>query len=328
MIRRHITLMLLLIAAAMAAGVALAPSERERWTMFARDGRNEEARALLQARYDAGGRDPAAVLQLYKLLMSDAEISRATRLIEQLAASRPDDVETLTLLARHYGDTQDAQGQTRTLERLFELEPSPQAAEVLLARYRLDGASAQEENLLRALLDRQMIATSDAERLGLLAYARDDLDEAIRALAHFDTHAAPEQVRGRFALFDLLVRVGDTPKAFAKAADWIVSLRKAKPQEAVDPDGPVVELAEAMNAADPGAARRTLCGLMETDAGLAAYEQTQDVDCSQPAQDNVAETPAAAPRPSPNRDSSPRRWRSISLATSERGGCEPSPSGN
>lgn len=282
MIRRHIASMLLLIAAAMASGIALVPSERERWTMFARDGRNEEARQLLEARYNAGGGDSASVLQLYKLLMADAQIPRATQLVEELAANRPNDIETLTLLAKHYGDTQDRDGQARTLERMFVLDPSPKIAESLLSHYRLDGAFGREEKLLHTLLAKATIGTSDAERLGLLAFAHDDLDGALEALAHFDAVAAPERMTGRFALFDLLVRRGDTPKAFSKASDWIVNLRKANLELAIDPDGPVVQLVEWMNAVDPVAARRHLCGLMHADAQLAAYEQSQEVDCSQP----------------------------------------------
>ena len=54
---RHIALIVVLTAVSLAAGVAMVPGEREQWTMLVRDGRNQEAIRVLEARYNAGKRE-------------------------------------------------------------------------------------------------------------------------------------------------------------------------------------------------------------------------------------------------------------------------------
>ena len=121
---RHIALIILLTAVSLAAGVAMVPGEREQWTMLVRDGRNQEALRALEAGYAAGRREVDAVLHLYKLYMSLADIDRATQIMQQFAVDHPDDPAAIALLAKHYGDTQDKPAEVRTLERLFALSPS------------------------------------------------------------------------------------------------------------------------------------------------------------------------------------------------------------
>src|SRR5262245_54396711 len=123
---RHIALITLLTAVSLAAGVAMVPGEREQWTMLVRDGRNQEALRALEARYAAGRREMDAVLHLYKLYMSFADVDQATRIMRGFVADHPNDPAAVTLLAKHYGDIQDKPAEVLTLERLFELAPSQQ----------------------------------------------------------------------------------------------------------------------------------------------------------------------------------------------------------
>jgi hypothetical protein len=280
---RHVVFTLLLITTAIAAGVAMVPGERERWTMLVRDNRNEEALDVLKASYRAGQRDAAAVLQLYKLLMSFAEIAQATQVIEQFVADRPGDVEAITLLAKHYGDTQNVHGEERARRRLFELSPSQGTAQRLLSIYRLDGAFDQEESLLRSLLARQIIAANDAERLGLLQFARGDLDGARQALTYFDEIANPERMIGRLALFDLLVHLGDTQTALVKVAAWIPNWRKASISG--EPEVSLARLVRMMIAVDAVATRRILCATPQDTSSLGAIGRSQDLACPAPAGD-------------------------------------------
>jgi len=282
---RHVVFTLLLITAAIAAGVAMVPGERERWTMLVRDNRNDEALDILKASYRAGQRDADAVLQLYKLLMSLAEIAQATQVIEQFVADRPGDVEAITLLAKHHGDTQNVHGEERALRRLFELSPSQGTAQRLLSIYRLDGAFDQEEGLLRSLLARQIIAANDAERLGLLLLARGDLDGARQALTYFDEIANPERMIGRLALFDLLVQLGDTQTALVKVAAWISNWRKVSIHLPGGPEVSLARLVRMMMAVDAVVARRILCATPQDGLSLDAIERLQDLACSAPADD-------------------------------------------
>src|SRR6516164_11304458 len=96
---RHIALVIGLTAAALAAGVAMVPGEREQWTMLVRDGRNKEALRTLEGLYRAGHREIDTVVNLYKLHMSFAEIDAATRVLADFVAAHPDNAETLALLA-------------------------------------------------------------------------------------------------------------------------------------------------------------------------------------------------------------------------------------
>jgi hypothetical protein len=251
--------------------------------MLLRDNRNQEALVLLQTGYDSGNRDPGTVLQLYKSLMSFADIAHATTVIERYAAERPDDAHALALLARHYGDTQNVAGEMRALERLFALSPSPDTAQQLLAIYRLDGAFDREERLLRSLLANQMIAQDDSERLGLLLFAQGDLDGARQALMLFDQLADPERMIGRLALFDLLVYSGDTQSAFAKVAAWIPNWRAARTSQLTELEASLTRLARTMTAVDAAASSRILCELPENRALTAVSEQLPDFECPLPA---------------------------------------------
>ncbi len=256
---RHIALIISLTAAALAAGVAMVPGEREQWTMLVRDGRNQEAIHALEARYRSGRREVDAVLHLYKLYMSFADIDQATRVMQDFVTDHPDDPAAVTLLAKHYGDIQNKQAEVRTLERLFALSPSLQTAHDLLAHYRLEGAFDREESLLRTLLMNQMITANDAERLGLILAAHGDLFGAREALTRFDEIANPERSIGRLALFDVLVQIGDKTAALNRAASWMGYWRKVSIHRAAGAEIPSARLIRMMMAADEEAARRLIC---------------------------------------------------------------------
>jgi tetratricopeptide (TPR) repeat protein len=257
---RHVILILFLIVAAMATGIALVPSEREQWTMLVRDNRNEEALRVLEARYRAGGREADAMLRLYKLEMSFAEVDRATEVLEGLVAARPKDVEAVTLLAKHYSDIENKDGERRTLERLFQLAPSQRTANTLLALYRLDGTYDREEVLLRRLLAMRMISPAGAERLGLMLAAEGDFAGARKALVRFDEIANPERIIGRLALFDLLVRLDEKEIALERAAGWMQHWHKVSLHRPAGTEVPAARLARMMINVDVDEARRLLCG--------------------------------------------------------------------
>ena len=264
---RHILLIVSLTIAALAAGVALVPSEREQWTMLVRDGRNQEALRVLEARYRAGHRDVDAVLHMHKLYMSFADIERATRVMETFVADHPGDPAALTLLARHYGDVQDKRREIRTLEQLFAVAPSLPTAHSLLSHYRLEGDFAREEALLRTLLANNIITANDAERLGLLLASNGDLFGARDALVRFDEIANPERTVGRFALFDVLVQIGDKTTALNKGASWTVYWRKASMHRPAGPSLPAARLIGMMIALDEPAARKAICDVQREEFG-------------------------------------------------------------
>ena len=282
---RHIALVIGLTAAALAAGVAMVPSEREQWTMLVRDGRNKEALNTLQGLYRAGHREIDTVVNLYKLYMSFAEIEAATRVMADFVVDHPENAQALAMLAKHYADIEDKPNKVATLERLFELSPSLATARELLAQYRLDGAFDREESLLRSLLAKQIIAANDAERLGLLLFARGDLDGARQALTYFDEIANPERMIGRLALFDLLVQLGDTQTALAKVAVWIQNWRKASIHLPGWPEVSLTRLVRMMMAVDAVVARRILCATPQDGSSLAAIQRLQDLACPAPAND-------------------------------------------
>lgn len=301
---RHILFMLALIGSAIGAGVALVPGDREQWTMLMRDERNQEALHVLEKHYASGRRETDAALNLYKLLMSFAEIDRATKVAEQLVADYPNDSYAATLLAKHYGDIEDRPGEIGALERLQALSPSLETARRLLALYRLEGAFDSEEKLLSSLLATRMIAANDAERLGLLLAGRGDLQGAREALLRFDELANPERMLGRLALFDVLVQLNDKTTALTMAAGWIPNWRKVSMRRPAGPEVPASRLVRRMMTADGPAALKIICGA--PDSETAARDPNCALTGSTPAP--VAPSPpvrAPNSRPRPSAQATP-----------------------
>jgi tetratricopeptide (TPR) repeat protein len=260
---RHIALVLLVAAAGLAAGVYMVPGPREQWTMLIRDERNAEALDLLERQYAAGERDPEAMSQLYKLLMSLADIERATTIIEEVITQRPDDSSGLAMLAQHYGETQDTDRETRTLERLFALQPSSTTAQRLLVLYRLSARLPEEKSLLTRMLPAGIITADDAERLGFMLAAENDFEGARRALQAFDLLAPPERSVGRFALYDVLLRIGDTKAAMAMMERWLMQSRdEPRAREGMGRDFPLERLVRLMAQVDPAETQRVVCVLV------------------------------------------------------------------
>jgi hypothetical protein len=200
------------------------------------------------------------MLQLYKLLMSVARIDQATRVIEEIAAQRPDDVSGLTELAKHYGHTQDLDGETRTLERLFAHQPSSTTAQRLLVLYRLRGDQPQEQRLLAKMLPAGITTAEDTQRLGFMLAAKGDFQGALEALLAFDSMAAPEYSTSRFALVDVLLRLGQPENAMAKMHHWLVQWEDDRPkQDLASPDLPLDRLIRLMAHVDRPEARRIVC---------------------------------------------------------------------
>jgi tetratricopeptide (TPR) repeat protein len=277
--RRHMALIGALAMLALLTGFAIVPGEREQWTMLVRDGRNQEALALLEARYDAGQREPDAIVNLYRLYMGFAEIDKATRLMQEFAAANPDDPERLEMLAKHYADIQDKPNEIRALEALFQLQPSVQTARELLAEYRLSGEFAREQALLRTLLAREMITANDAERLGLMLAAQGDLYGAREALIRFDEIANPERSIGRLVLFDVLVQTGESAGALSRAASWIGHFRKAGLHRSGGAEATSARLIRRMLAVDEAETRRLLCRVQEETPAVPRAEAGADIAC-------------------------------------------------
>jgi hypothetical protein len=190
--------------------------------------------------------------------------------LQDFVAAHPDNTEAVAMLAKHYGDIQDKQEEIVTLERLFELSPSVSTARDLLAYYRLEGAFGREEKLLRVLLAKEMITANDAERLGLILAAHDDLFGAREALTRFDDIANPERSIGRLVLFDVLVATGDKTTALAKAASWIGYFRKASIHHALEGETPAGRLVRKMLAVDEAAAHQLICQVQRDEAPVQA----------------------------------------------------------
>jgi hypothetical protein len=293
---RHIALIVSLTVIALAAAVAMIPGEREQWTMLVRDGHHQEAIRVLEHRYSQGHREADAVLHMHKLYMAMADIERATQVMETFATDRPRDPEVLTLLARHYSDVQDRTGEIRTLERLFDLEPSLPTARLLLAHYRLEGEYGREEALLRRLLKINLITANDAERLGLLLASNGDLYGARDALVRFDEIANPERTVGRLALFAVLVQIGDRSTALSKGASWTVYWRKVSQNHPTGSGLPVARLIRMMMALDEPAARKAICDVQRDElgtVGAAARSPLPVCDLSEPDTDAETDSPPA-----------------------------------
>jgi hypothetical protein len=307
---RHVLFMLTLIGAGLGGGIAMVPGDREQWTMLMRDDRNEEALRVLEAHYASGKHDKDASLNLYKLLMSFAEVERATKVAEQLVADYPSDPFTATLLAKHYADIEDRRGEIGALERLQALSPSLETSRQLLSLYRLGGEFDREEKLLSSLLAEQMISANDAERLGLLRAGHGDLEGARKALTRFDEIANPERMLGRLALFDVQVQLGDKTAALTRAAAWIPNWRKVSMRRPAGPEVPATRLVRMMMTADAPSTLKLICGTKESEE-----QRAPDPNCTATVPGLAAATNSIPATLSPSRPVRPPRLRSAANVT-------------
>ena len=86
----------------------------------------------------------------------------------------------------------------------------------------------------------------------------------------FDDIANPERTIGRFALFDVLVQIGDRSTALSKGASWTLYWRKASLHRPTDSSLPVVRLIRSMMALDEPAARKAICDVQREEFGTAS----------------------------------------------------------
>ena len=86
----------------------------------------------------------------------------------------------------------------------------------------------------------------------------------------FDEIANPERIVGRFALFDVLVQIGDKTTALNKGASWTIYWRKVSVHRSAGTDLPATRLIRMMMALDEPAARKAICAVQreEFDASV------------------------------------------------------------
>lgn len=226
-LRPHLVLMLVLFAGAAIAGFVLLPGDAERVAMLERDGNNVRALELLERRYAKGDRSQRTLYQLEQLYQHFGDLVKARRMLEQLAAGRPNDLVLQRRLVRFYRDTQDGEAYLAGLSRLVSRKYSEPVCRELIAQLRLVGQYTREREAIERCRLKGYRREVDIVRLAQLEAVSGDNKKALALLRNVDDVKGIAAQRERLMLTSLLIDAGEDQEVARRAGQWL----KRQPDE-------------------------------------------------------------------------------------------------
>lgn len=183
-----------------------------------RAGQFSEARSALETAYAARPQDAANAQALAMLYLRIGEGALAVPVARRVLALEPKQAGSQHLLGLALAAAGDAGGARAAFERALQMAPTLVDSQVSLAR--LDAQAGKHDAAQRRLLgvlQRQPQAVEPMLELGRQARLRQQMEESARWLERAATTAPPKDLRGSFALVDVLLSAGKTERAIAAA---------------------------------------------------------------------------------------------------------------
>ena len=220
-------LVAMLAALILLASLLLIPRRDEHLTMLSRDGRYDEASALIAAMRRQGDARPELLTQQMLIHMKQGEVPRALDASSAYLAARPDDPAALEVHADLLLLMGRAKEHLAVSERLVRIRPEPERISQLLAKLKHAGHFAEERALLQHFAGSRMLQLKHYERLGALLSASGDWNGAARWLRYVDRHAPAGEARARLSLLYVLLQSGHVAEANERALRWLGAWRDA-----------------------------------------------------------------------------------------------------
>ncbi len=219
--RPQLLVMMALFLGAAVAGVLLLPGDAERVAMLERDGSNERALQILEARHAGGDRSQRTLYQLEKLHAHFGNLPRAREMLEQLAAARPRDHVLQRRLVDFYRSTQDSEAYLSALSRFVSRRYSEAACRELISGLRLIGHFAREREAIERCRLKGYRRVDDIVRLAELEAASGNTRQAANLLRKVDDLERLTGDRERLTLAQLLVASGERADAVRRGVRWV-----------------------------------------------------------------------------------------------------------
>lgn len=223
--RPYHVLLAALFVAAIAIGYAILPGERERIAMLERDGKSQEALAILERRFAGGDRSRSTVNQLQQLYLHFGDLARSREMLELIAASRPRDADVQRRLAGFYKQIQDDDAYVKALRARIDLRYTAAACTELAALLRQKGDWTGETTALLSCRQKGYRQNEDMVRLATLLAARSEVALASQLLKSVDDVRRLRADRDRQLLFALLLESDQPREAQRRAVRWLKGSR-------------------------------------------------------------------------------------------------------
>lgn len=220
--RGFIVVLLAVVLGAGALSIMILPNQQELGTMYLRDQKYDESRALFERQIAEGDLSTQTVSALLSIYLRYGDVDRAIGLTKQFGDAIGDSPEILARLAQLYAADRRLGLYRQTLERLVAIEPTAERLEQLAdAHYRAADPVARLEALQR-LVDHDWASPQRMLEFADLAVALGRLDKAIDAYSKV-AETAPDALDWsyRSLLVELLLNAGRRDDAAAYTDRWL-----------------------------------------------------------------------------------------------------------
>lgn len=224
----HHLVMHALFLAALVAGWLMLPGDAERIAMLARDGRNGEALALLEARFDAGDRSQHTLHELVGLYEGFGDVAKARRTLELMVAQRPRDRALARRLLQLYRDTGDQDALTATLQASIGQRFTEAACKELIGLLRRQGAFAAEAQAIQDCRRKGYRRSDDLVRLASLVAADGDFAQAALLLRGLDDRRRLTDDGDRLELLEVLLEAEQPREVTRRAIRWLKAAKQER----------------------------------------------------------------------------------------------------
>lgn len=220
--RGFILALAVVILGAGALSVAILPNRRELGTMYLRDRKYDESRAIFEHQIAEGDLSTQTVSALLTIYLQYGDVDRAIDLTRQYGTALGERPDVLARLAELYAADLRLGLYRRTLERLVAIEPTAARLEALADAYLRAGNRDGRLAVLGQLIERGWASSERILEYAELALALTRLGEARTALLSV-AERAPQLLDWsyRSLIIQLGLRDGDVASADAFTARWL-----------------------------------------------------------------------------------------------------------
>lgn len=220
--RGFVLILVVVVLGAGALSVLILPSRHELGTMYLRDRRYEESRAIFEQQIADGDLSPQTVSALLSIYLQYGDVQRAIDLTERYEAAIGRSPDVLTRLAELYAADQRLGLHRKILRQLVDIDPTPARLEGLADAYLRAGLHAERHAVLKRLASGPAASDERVREFAELSTTLGHLDDALSAyLSLSDRQPGVLDWSERALTAQLLLRAGRHAEALRLTKRWL-----------------------------------------------------------------------------------------------------------